>query len=315
MRRSPSLDLGMTGFDEIFMDDKELKENRLPKILQIPLDRIDEFPDHPFQVRLDEDMEQLVESIKERGVITPVTLRKKEDGRYETVSGHRRIKACELAGLDTVPAEIKQLTRDEAIILMVDSNLQRTTILPSEKAKSYQMRMEAVKRMPGRPAKTNSCPVGADLIGTRSDEQLAKNSPDSARQIHRYIRLNELIPSVLAMVDEGKIAMRPAVELSYLSSEEQEQLFAAMEYADATPSHAQAIKMKEFSKNGKLTPEVIESIMSEDKPNQKEKIKLSYTQARKYIPASVPYEKTADYIYKALEYYQRHRERMERNDR
>ena len=163
MRRSPSLDLGMTGFDEIFMDDKELKENRLPKILQIPLDRIDEFPDHPFQVRLDEDMEQLVESIKERGVITPVTLRKKEDGRYETVSGHRRIKACELAGLDTVPAEIKQLTRDEAIILMVDSNLQRTTILPSEKAKSYQTRLEAMKRLPGRPSKVNSTPLGPNF--------------------------------------------------------------------------------------------------------------------------------------------------------
>ena len=315
MRRSPNLDLAMTGFDEIFMDDKELKESRLPKIVQIPLDRIDEFPDHPFQGRMDDDMEQLVESIKERGVITPVTLRKKEDGRYETVSGHRRIKACELAGLDMVPAEIKDLTRDEAIILMVDSNLQRTTILPSEKAKSYKMRMEAMKRLPGRPPKENSGPVGHNYEGQKSRDIIADESGDSARQIQRYIRLNELIPSVLDMVDEGKIAMRPAVELSYLSSTEQEQLYEAMEYTDATPSHAQAIKMKEFSKNGKLTPEVIESIMSEEKPNQKEKINLSYSQARKYIPASVPYEKTADYIYKALEYYQRHLERTERTDR
>ena len=307
MRKSQGLDLGMTGLDEIFMDGTELKESRLPKIYQIPLDMIDEFPNHPFQVRLDEDMDNLVESVKERGVITPVTLRKKEDGRYETVSGHRRVKACELAGLETVPAEIKELTRDEAIILMVDSNLQRSTILPSEKAKSYKMRLEAMKRLPGRPSKENMSPVGTHL---RSDEILAREVGDSRNQIQRYIRLNELIPDILDMVDEGKIAMRPAVELSYLSESEQERLFEAMDYADATPSHAQAIKMKEFSKNGRLTPEVIESIMTEEKPNQKEKINLSYSQARKFIPASVPYEKTADYIYKALEYYQRHRERM-----
>ncbi|MBQ9030673.1 MAG: ParB/RepB/Spo0J family partition protein [Parasporobacterium sp.] len=267
---------------------------------------IDEFPDHPFQVRLDEDMDQLVESIKERGVITPVTLRKKEDGRYETVSGHRRVKASELAGLDTVPAEIKDLTRDEAIILMVDSNLQRSTILPSEKAKSYKMRLEAMNRQGQRTDLTFS-PVDKKL---RSGQDLATSTGESQAQIYRYIRLNELIPDILDMVDEGRIAMRPAVELSYLSENEQENLLESMDYADATPSHAQAIKMKEFSKNGKLTPEVIESIMSEEKPNQKEKINLSYSQARKFIPASVPYEKTADYIYKALEYYQRHRERM-----
>ena len=307
MRKSNNFEISELDLDEIFFGESEVTESRIPKILQIPLDMIDEFPDHPFQVRLDEDMDNLVESIKERGVITPITLRKKEDGRYETVSGHRRVKACELAGLDTVPAEIKNLTRDEAIILMVDSNLQRSTILPSEKAKSYKMRLEAMKRLPGRPSKENVSPVGTNL---RSDEILAKEVGDSRNQIQRYIRLNELIPDILDMVDEGRIAMRPAVELSYLSETEQENLYEAMDYADATPSHAQAIKMKEFSRNGKLTAEVIESIMSEEKPNQKEKINLSYSQARKFIPASVPYEKTADYIYKALEYYQRHRERI-----
>ena len=307
MRKSNNFEISELNLDEIFSGESEFTESRIPKILQIPLEMIDEFPDHPFQVRLDEDMDNLVESIKERGVITPITLRKKEDGRYETVSGHRRVKACELAGLDTVPAEIKNLTRDEAIILMVDSNLQRSTILPSEKAKSYKMRLEAMKRLPGRPSKENVSPVGTNL---RSDEILAKEVGDSRNQIQRYIRLNELIPDILDMVDEGRIAMRPAVELSYLSETEQENLYEAMDYADATPSHAQAIKMKEFSRNGKLTAEVIESIMSEEKPNQKEKINLSYSQARKFIPASVPYEKTADYIYKALEYYQRHRERI-----
>ena len=308
MRNDPLIDLGMNGFDEIFMDSEDLKKNQLPKIFQIPLTEIDDFPDHPFKVKLDEDMDQLVESIKERGVITPITLRKKEDGRYEIVSGHRRRKACEIAGLETVPAEIKELTRDEAIILMVDSNLQRSTILPSEKAFSYKMRLEAMKRLPGRPSKENGVQVGPDLSG-RSREILASESPDSNTQIQRYIRLTELIPALLDIVDEGKIAMRPAVELSYLKKDEQEYLLEAMEFADATPSHAQAIKMRNFSREGKLSHDVIDSIMCEEKPNQKEKLHLSYSQARKFIPSSVPYEKTADYIYKALEYYQRHLER------
>ena len=308
MRNDPLIDLGMNGFDEIFMDSEDLKKNQLPKIFQIPLTEIDDFPDHPFKVKLDEDMDQLVESIKERGVITPITLRKKEDGRYEIVSGHRRRKACEIAGLETVPAEIKELTRDEAIILMVDSNLQRSTILPSEKAFSYKMRLEAMKRLPGRPSKENGVPVGPDLSG-RSREILASESPDSNTQIQRYIRLTELIPALLDIVDEGKIAMRPAVELSYLKKDEQEYLLESMEFADATPSHAQAIKMRNFSREGRLSHDVIDSIMCEEKPNQKEKLHLNYSQARKFIPSSVPYEKTADYIYKALEFYQRHLER------
>ena len=312
MKERPLIDLGMTGYDELFMNDAERREATLPKIYNIPLSEIDDFPDHPFQVRLDEDMDQLVESVKERGVITPITLRQKADGRYEIVSGHRRRKACELAGLATVPAEIKKLTRDEAIILMVESNLQRSTILPSEKAFSYKMRREAMKRLPGRPTKENMSPVGTHL---RSDEILAQTIGDSRNQINRYIRLTELIPELLAMVDEGRIALRPAVELSYLGKLEQQDLVAAIGLSLATPSHAQAIKLRTFSKEGKLSPAVIESIMCEEKPNQKEKINIKYAEARKYIPSSVPYEQTGAYILKALEYYHRHLERQRGDSR
>lgn len=314
MKERPLIDLGMTGYDELFMNDTERREATLPKIYNIPLSEIDDFPDHPFQVRLDEDMDQLVESVKERGVITPITLRRKADGRYEIVSGHRRRKACELAGLTTVPAEIKELTRDEAIILMVESNLQRSTILPSEKAFSYKMRLEAMKRLPGRPSKENGVPSGPDLSG-KSRELLAAESPDSNTQIQRYIRLTGLIPDLLTMVDEGRIALRPAVELSYLGKLEQQDLAAAIGLSLSTPSHAQAIKLRTFSKEGKLSPAVIESIMCEEKPNQKEKINIKYAEARKYIPSSVPYEQTGAYILKALEYYHRHLERQRDNAR
>ena len=309
MRERPKLDLGMTGYDEMFMNDQERAENRLPKIFDIPLTEIDDFPDHPFKVRLDEDMEQLIESVKNRGVITPITLRRKEDGRYEIVSGHRRRKACELAGLATVPAEIKELTRDEAIILMVESNLQRSVILPSEKAFSYKMRMEAMKRQ-GQRTDLTSSPVGMKSDGKQSLDIIGEAVGDSRNQVHRYIRLTELVPELLDLVDEGKIAMRPAVELSYLNDEEQQDLLPAMELADATPSHAQAVKMRKFSQDGKLTPEVIESIMCEEKPNQKEKVSIRYEDARKYIPSSVPYKDTGAFILKALEYYHRHLERM-----
>ena len=248
------IDLGLDNYNELFMNEQERMENRLPRIYTIPISEIDEFPDHPFQVRMDEDMDQLVESVKERGVITPVTLRKKEDGRYETVSGHRRIKASELAGLETVPAEIKELTRDEAILLMVDSNLQRSYILPSEKAMAYKMRLEALRRMPGRPTKNagqeNAAPVGP-VFSERSNIQVAEEVGESKTQVQRYIRLTELAPELLELVDEGKIAMRPAVELSYLNDIEQQDLVAQIAESDATPSHAQAIKMRNFSKEGK----------------------------------------------------------------
>lgn len=312
MSQRPKIDLGLTGYEELFMNDKERQENRLPKIFNIPLTEIDDFPDHPFQVRMDEDMDQLVESIKSRGIITPITLRKKDDGRYEIVSGHRRKKACELAGLETVPAEIKELTRDEAIILMVESNLQRSVILPSEKAFAYKMKLEAVKRQ-GQRTDLTSTPVAGKSRNAESADLVGETLGESGDQVRRYIRLTSLEPELLQMVDEGKIAMRPAVELSYLNDIEQQDLVPAMELADATPSHAQAIKMRKFSQEGKLTPEVIESIMCEEKPNQKEKISIPYASVKRYIPNSVPPEKTGDFILKALEYYHRHLERQ-RND-
>lgn len=312
MSRKKDIDLDLTGFAELFMNDEGRAESRLPRIYDIPLSEIDDFPNHPFKVKMDEDMNQLVQSVKERGIITPVTLRQKEDGRYEIVSGHRRRKACELAGLERVPAEIKELSRDEAIILMVESNLQRSIILPSEKAFSYKMRLEAMKRQAGRPPKDNYSPVGNNLAGTTSSELMAEQIGESKNQIYRYIRLTELIPELLDMVDENKIAFRPAVELSYLTETEQHNLLNSISYNDATPSLPQAIRLKEFSKEGKLSAEVIEAILGEEKPNQHEKISFKAERLRPYIPSAVPLEKTEDYIIKALEYYQRARERQKR---
>lgn len=310
MSRKKDIDLDLTGFDELFMNDEGRAESRLPRIYDIPLSEIDDFPNHPFKVKMDEDMNQLVQSVKERGVITPITLRQKEDGRYEIVSGHRRRKACELAGLERVPAEIKELSRDEAIILMVESNLQRSIILPSEKAFSYKMRLEAMKRQ-GQRTDLTSDPMGPKS-GERSNEKLAEVVNESSSQIKRYIRLTELIPELLDMVDENKIAFRPAVELSYLTETEQHNLLNSISYNDATPSLPQAIRLKEFSKAGKLSAEVIEAILGEEKPNQKEKISFKAERLRPYIPSTVPLEKTEDYIIKALEYYQRARERQKR---
>ena len=292
--------LGRTGYDELFMTDAERQENRLPKIYDIPLSEIDDFPDHPFKVRMDEDMEQLVQSVRTRGVIVPITLRWKEDGRYEIVSGHRRKKACELAGFETIRAEIRDLTRDEAIIFMVESNFQRSVILPSEKAFSYKMRLEAMKRLPGRPKKENVSPVGTNF---RSDEVLAQAVGDSRNQINRYIRLTELITPLLDIVDEGRIAMRPAVELSYLSKEEQSNLADTISCLEATPSHDQAIRMRRMSEQGKLTAEAIEAIMGEMKPNQHERISFRTDRLRQYIPKSVPFNQTESYVIKALEHY------------
>ena len=301
----------MTGLAEMFMNDQERSENQLPKIHNIPFSEIDDFPDHPFHVREDEDMDQLVESVKERGVITPITLRRKDDGRYEVVSGHRRKHACELAGLETVPSEIKELSHDEAIILMVESNLQRSVILPSEKAFSYKMRLEAINRQGSRSDLTFS-PMDKKL---RSGQEIAEATGDSQAQVYRYIRLTELVPELLDLVDQGKIALRPAVELSYLNDIEQRDLLEAIEETDATPSHAQAIKMRRFSKEEKLTPEVIESIMCEEKPNQKPKISVKYDDVKRFIPSSVSYEKTGEYILKALEFYHRHLMRQRENAR
>lgn len=311
MSRKKDIDLDLTGFAELFMNDEGRAESRLPRIYDIPLSEIDDFSNHPFKVKMDEDMNQLVQSVKERGIITPITLRQKEDGRYEIVSGHRRRKACELAGLDSVPAEIKELSRDEAIILMVESNLQRSIILPSEKAFSYKMRLEAMKRQ-GQRTDLTSDPVGGKLAGKESAEIVGELAGDSKNQVRRYIRLTELIPELLDMVDENKIAFRPAVELSYLTETEQHNLLNSISYNDATPSLPQAIRLKEFSKEGKLSAEVIEAILGEEKPNQHEKISFKAERLRPYIPSSVPLEKTEDYIIKALEYYQRARERQKR---
>lgn len=301
----------LTSVDELFMTDGEREENQLPRIREIPLSEIDDFPDHPFKVKLDEDMDELVQSVKERGIITPITLRQKEDGRYEIVSGHRRRKACELAGLDAVKAEVKELSRDEAIILMVESNLQRTVILPSEKAFSYKMRLEAMKRQGARTDLTSRPLVGK----LESSDIMGQSMGESGRQIQRYIRLTELISPLLDLVDEGRIAFRPAVELSYLQKAEQESLLESITYEDATPSLAQAIKMKAFSKEGRLNGDVILSILSEEKPNQKEKFTFRAERLRKFIPASIPPEKTEDYVLKALEHYHRYRERQRAQER
>lgn len=298
-----STKIRLTAYDDLFETDESRAEAGLSKIRDIPLSEIDEFPDHPFKVNLDEDMEQLVDSIRRNGVMTPATVRQKEDGRYELVSGHRRRKACELAGLDSLPCEVKELSRDEAVIVMVESNLQRTEILPSEKAFAYKMRLEAMKRQAGRPTKENMSPLGTHL---RSDAELAKKVGESRNQIQRYIRLTSLVPEILQMVDERRIAFRPAVELSYLTEEQQYALLEAMEYQDATPSLAQAIKMKKFQQDGKLTTEVIQSIMQEVKPNQREKPAFRDERITRLIPKTVPKGKEADFVVKALEYYTRH---------
>ena len=269
------------------------------------MELIDDFPDHPFHVRDDEDMQQLVDSIKSRGVLTPAVLREKEDGRYELVSGHRRKRACELAGLSTLRSEIKDLSRDEAIIYMVESNFQRSSILPSEKAFSYKMRLEAMKRQAGRPKKENVTPAVSDFERLRSNEELGEQVGESREQIRRYIRLTHLIPELLDLVDEGSIKMRPAVELSYLDYDYQKDVLEEIEVTQSTPSHAQTIRMRKMQDEGTL------STMA------KERIILRGEKVRKLIPKAVPIEQTEDYIYKAIEHYNKFlsKKRSERGNR
>lgn len=311
MARNRGSKIELTAYDDLFETDESRAEANLSKIREIPIAEIDEFPDHPFKVLMDEDMEQLVDSVRRSGVMTPATVRQKEDGRYELISGHRRKKACELAGLETLKCEVKELTRDEAIIVMVESNLQRTTILPSEKAFAYKMRLEAMKRQ-GERNDLTSRPVGEKLF---SVDKMSQDVSDSGRQIHRYIRLTELVPEILQMVDERQIAFRPAVEISYLSEEQQYTLLEAMGYNDATPSLAQAIKMKKFMQEGKLTDEVIQSIMQEEKPNQKEKPAFKDERITKLIPKSIPRGQETDFVVKALEFYNRHLQRNKAHER
>ena len=304
-------DFTLTKLDDLFTTQAQRDEEQLSKIRDIPLELIDDFPDHPFKVRDDEDMMQLVESVKERGVITPATVRQKEDGRYELVSGHRRKRACELAGFETLRSEIVDLNRDEATILMVESNFQRSEILPSEKAFAYKMRLEAMKRQ-GETTDLTSRPVGNKLSVT----QVADEVGDSERQIHRYVRLTNLVPELLEFVDEGRIKMRPAVELSYLDEDCQRDVVDEIDLNDATPSHDQTIRMRKLFNEGNLTTEAIHAVMSEEKPNQKEKIVLRGDRVRQLIPKNIPVSQTEDFVCKALEYYNKFlRNRAERDSR
>ena len=301
-------DLGMTPLDDLFSTDESRAEAQLEKVVTLNPADISDFPNHPFKVKQDEAMAEMVDSVKLYGVLAPALVRPKADGGYEMVAGHRRKCAATLAGITEMPCIVRNLTDDEATIIMVDSNLQRETILPSEKAFAYKMKLEAIKRQ-GQRSDLTSTPLEPKLKGSRSNEELAASSPDSRSQIQRYIRLTELIPPVLDMVDSGKIAFRPAVELSYLSKEQQQSLYDTMECEDCTPSLAQAIKMKEFSRDGKLTVEVILSIMQEEKPNQREQFKMPKERISKYFAPGTPAQKIEDTIIKALELYRR-RERQ-----
>lgn len=301
-------DLGMTPLDDLFSTDESRAEAQLEKVVTLNPADISDFPNHPFKVKQDEAMAEMVDSVKLYGVLAPALVRPKADGGYEMVAGHRRKCAATLAGITEMPCIVRNLTDDEATIIMVDSNLQRETILPSEKAFAYKMKLEAMKRQ-GQRSDLTSTPLEPKLKGSRSNEELAASSPDSRSQIQRYIRLTELIPPVLDMVDSGKIAFRPAVELSYLSKEQQQSLYDTMECEDCTPSLAQAIKMKEFSRDGKLTAEVILSIMQEEKPNQREQFKMPKERISKYFAPGTPAQKIEDTIIKALELYRR-RERQ-----
>ena len=308
-------DFTLTKLDDLFTTQAQRDEEQLSKIRDIPLELIDDFPDHPFKVRDDEDMMQLVESVKERGVITPATVRKKEDGRYELVSGHRRKRACELAGFETLRSEIVDLNRDEATILMVESNFQRSEILPSEKAFAYKMRLEALSRQ-GKRTDLTSNPLGRKSDGKETAQIIGEQSGDSQTQVRRYIRLTNLVPELLEFVDEGRIKMRPAVELSYLDEDCQRDVVDEIDLNDATPSHDQTIRMRKLFNEGNLTTEAIHAVMSEEKPNQKEKIVLRGERVRQLIPKNIPVSQTEDFVCKALEHYNKFlRNRAERDSR
>lgn len=314
--RKSDFTLPTNTLDELFSTQEERDDAKLSKIRDILLELIDDFPDHPFKVRDDEDMIQLVESVKERGVITPATVRQKEDGRYELISGHRRKRACELAGFEALRCEVVDLDRDAATVLMVESNYQRSQILPSEKAFAYKMRLEAMKRQAGRPAKENASPLATNFPQGRSDTELGEQVGESKDQVRRYIRLTNLVPELLDLVDEGKIKMRPAVELSYLDEDSQRAVVDEIDLNQCTPSHDQTIRMRKFFTDGKLTPEVVSAIMGEEKPNQREKIVLRGDKVRSLIPKNIPVSQTEDYVVKALEHYSRFlRQRAERDSR
>lgn len=303
-------DLEPTPRDDMVSTEAQGQETKPPHIHDLPLGEIDDFPDHPYAVREDEDMEALVESIRERGIITPITVRTKEDGCYEIVSGHRRRKACEIAGLDTIKAEIRDMTRDEAIILMVDSNVQRSNILPSEKARAYKMKLEAMNRQ-GQRTDLTSSPVGKKL---NAYEQMAEENGDSRNQIHRYIRLNNLVPELLDMVDKGRIAMRPAVELSYLPLDEQQMLVTTIESEEATPSYTQSQKMRKLSQTNELDMDGIFQIMATPKGNQKERVSIQFERLQPFVPPDYTPRDTEKFIIKAVEHYHKYLQRQKRRD-
>ena len=302
----------LTSVDDLFSTQESRDEAKLERVINLPPGEISDFPNHPFKVRMDEEMQQMAESVKEHGVLVPALVREKPGGGYEMVAGHRRKRAAELAELPEIPCIVRNLTDDEAIIVMVDSNLQREKILPSEKAFAYKMRLEAMKRQAGRPRQENASPVATNFTRGRSDKELAELVGEGKDNIRRYIRLTYLLPEMLDMVDDGKIALRPAVELSYLAEQEQHFLLDTMFSEDCTPSHAQAIKMRKFSQEGKLNPDVILSIMQEEKPNQKEQIKIPKERISRYFAPGTPAQKIEDTIVKALELYRRRQRSLER---
>ena len=302
----------LTSLDSLFTTQEQRDAAKRDVVLDLPLDQIGDFPNHPFKVRQDEAMMEMMKSVQLHGVLVPGLVRQLVDGSYQMVSGHRRKLASRLAGLNTLPCIVRDLTDDEAIIVMVDSNLQREKVLPSEKAFAYKMKLEAMRRQAGRPSKENGVPVGHHFQQGKSRELLAANSPDSNTQIQRYIRLTYLLPEILAMVDDSKIAFRPAVELSYLAEKEQRILYDAMGHADCTPSLAQAIKMKSFSREGKLSEAVIRSIMAEEKPNQKEQFRIPKERISKYFKPGTPARTMEDTIIKALDYYRKRQREIER---
>lgn len=302
----------LTSLDSLFTTQEQRDEAKRDSVQDIPISQISDFPEHPFKVKQDEAMLEMAESVRQYGVLVPGLVRQLEDGSYQMVSGHRRKMASELAGRDTIPCIVRDLTDDEAVIIMVDSNLQRERVLPSEKAFAYKMKLDAMRRQAGRPSKENGVPLGHHFQQGKSREILADNSPDSNTQIQRYIRLTNLIPEILDMVDDGRIAFRPAVELSYLAEQEQCALYDTMGREDCTPSLAQAIKMKAFSRDGKLTDAVILSIMEEEKPNQKEQFRIPKERISKYFKPGTPARTMEDTIIKALDYYRKRQREMER---
>ena len=310
MPNEKSVEMRLPSLDDLFSSQEERDDAKLKRIYEIDMLDIDPFPDHPFKVQDDEDMMNLAESIRTNGVLTPATVRKKEDGRYELLSGHRRMRACQIAGLNTLRCEVVEMSRDEATIFMVESNFQRTKILPSEKAFAYKMRLDAMKRQAGRPAKDNLVPVGQNY----SREELSRQTNESQTQIQRYIRLTELIPELLDMVDEGVVAMRPAVELSYIPKLKQGEIWQRMELEQCTPSYSQAIRMRRMAEQGRLTEESIEAIMLEEKPNQRERIVLSGDRFKRLFPPDLPMSKREDYIAAAMEFYGRHRQKQRERD-